>query len=138
MIAKNFEINNQNIEGKTLTFIHFHSMTGAVISRVMHNNVAITPTSNTVLHKGDLVRVVGTEDSIKKVEMLLGEISDKELPLSNKFPMYAALVTIKMLSIKHWQNSIYKPIMVPPSHEFAEVASTLLQCLIRKYILATN
>lgn len=95
MIAKNFKINNQNIEGVSLATTRFHSMTGAVISRVMHNNEAITPTSDTILHKDDLVRVVGTEDSIKKAELLLGNVSDQELPLSSKFDVRGLLVTNK-------------------------------------------
>ena len=95
LVAQNFIITNENVDSKTLSELRFRSMTDAVVSRVMHGDEAVTPSPTTVLHTGDLVRVVGTEDSIKKVTLLLGKPTDDEIPLSRKYDVQSVLVTNK-------------------------------------------
>ena len=96
--ALNFEhirITNANVDGKTLAELSFRHMTEATISRVMHEGEAFTPNRHTRLHTGDLVRVVGTENARKRAEVLLGECTDAEIPLSGKYDVQAVLVTNK-------------------------------------------
>jgi putative transport protein len=95
LIARNFIITNTNIEGKTLKQLRFRSMTEASISRVMHVQETVAPSPSTVLHTGDLVRVVGTKESIDKAGVLLGAATDKEIPLSGKYDVQTMLVTNK-------------------------------------------
>ena len=89
------EITNENTNNKTISELHFRSITGAVISRVMRETEAITPGSDTVLHVGDLVRVVGTEEDIDKALILLGKKTEREIPLNNEYDIRSILVTNK-------------------------------------------
>lgn len=96
--ALNYEhlyVTNTNVNGKTLAELSFRHMTDATISRIMHGDDAFTPSPNTVLHTGDLVRVVGTENALKRAKMLLGEKTDREIPLSGKYDVQTVLVTNK-------------------------------------------
>lgn len=92
---RHFKINNKNIDNKTLKELGFRRITEASISRVMHNDEAFTPTPFTVLHLGDIVRVVGTDDSLNRAALLLGEPTDIEIPLSGKYEVQTVLVTNK-------------------------------------------
>ncbi len=88
-------ITNININNKTLAELCFRRMTEATISRVMHGEDAFTPTPGTVLHTGDLVRVVGSNEALEKARVLLGKPTDKEIPLSGRFEVQSVLVTNK-------------------------------------------
>ncbi len=92
---KHFIINNININNKTLSDLRFRRMTEASISRVLHGDEAFTPSPDTVLHTGDIVRVVGTEKALEKAQVLLGKPTDKEIPLSHKYAVQRVLVTSK-------------------------------------------
>lgn len=92
---RHFKITNSNIDNRTLTQLRFRRMTEASISRVMHETEAFTPTPNTILHLGDIVRVVGTDEALERAQVLLGEPTDKEIPLSGKYDVQSVLVTNK-------------------------------------------
>lgn len=88
-------ITNSNINNKTLSELCFRRITDATISRVMHGDDAFAPSPKTVLHTGDLVRVVGTDEALRRAELLLGEPTEKEIPLSGKYEVQTVLVTNK-------------------------------------------
>ncbi len=94
---KNFIITNINLEGKSLSQLHFRQITGASISRVMHGDDTFTPSPDTILHTGDVVRVVGADDALEKAQLFLGEITDQDIPLSGKYEIQSILVTNKNL-----------------------------------------
>lgn len=94
----NFEhiaITNGNVNNKTLAELSFRKMTNATISRIMHDGEAFTPSPTTVLHTGDLVRVVGTDEALRKAELVLGDKTEQEIPLSGKHDVQTVLVTNK-------------------------------------------
>ncbi|MDR0743574.1 MAG: transporter [Tannerella sp.] len=91
----NLIVTNTNLEGKSISQLHFRQITGANISRVMHKNETFTPSPNTLLHVGDIVRVVGTDDALSKSQLLLGKTTDKEIPLTGKYEVQGVLVTNK-------------------------------------------
>ncbi len=91
----NIEITNENINNKTIQELHFSSITGGVISRVMRDAEAIVPNRDTALHVGDLVRIVGTKDAIENGLMLLGKSTEKKIPLSKDYDVRTILVTNK-------------------------------------------
>lgn len=95
VIAKNLEVTNTNINGKSLSLLRIRSMTHAVISRVMHEDYAITPTPLTSLFVGDYVRIVGTEEALEKAKLIIGKETDKEIPLSGNYDVQGILVTNK-------------------------------------------
>ena len=65
-------VTNPQVEGKTIGEVEMTMMAGAVISRVIDRYVAMPPQASTHLCLEQHVRVVGTEEEIKKMEMLLG------------------------------------------------------------------
>ncbi|MEH0156828.1 TrkA C-terminal domain-containing protein [Limibacter armeniacum] len=85
VINKNFIITNANVDGKTLKEMDVRFMTKANISRIMRpDQESIPPTAETKLHLGDLVKAVGTEEALKKVEILLGHTTEQEIPRSGQ------------------------------------------------------
>lgn len=83
---KNFIITNDNVDGKSIKDLDVRFMTKANISRVMRpDQEPKPPTAHTVLHKGDVIKAVGTEDALKKVEILLGHQTDQEIPRSGQY-----------------------------------------------------
>lgn len=95
IINKNFEVENDSVFGKTIGNLRVRSMTQAVISRIMHDGIAEKPERDTVIHKGDLIRAVGTEEALRRVELLIGNITKKEIPLGVNHVVQSVLVTNK-------------------------------------------
>ena len=95
VIKRNFIVENENVFEKSIGELRIRFMTKAVVSRVVHNGKAITPTPQLVLHKGDLIKAVGTEEALKNVELLIGSVSEEEIPLDPKYDVRSVLVTNK-------------------------------------------
>lgn len=93
--SSHFVVENENIEGKTIGDLKIRSMTGASISRVMSEGMAITPSPVTVLHRGDLVKAVGTPEALEKVQYLIGCPTEHEIPLGEDYEVHSILVTNK-------------------------------------------
>jgi putative transport protein len=70
-------------------------MTKAVVSRVVHKGLAITPKPETILYKGDLIKAVGTEEALKRVQLLIGPPTEEEIPLDPNYDVRTVLVTNK-------------------------------------------
>jgi len=90
-----FQITNKNIFGKTLAELHIRRMTGAVVSRVKHKDQLSIPTAQTVLHEGDRIKAVGTDDAMNQMTVLMGERLEGDLPLDNTQSIESLLVTNK-------------------------------------------
>lgn len=95
VLHKNFIVENENIAGKTIGELRIRYMTKAVVSRVVHKDIAITPTSGTILHKGDIIKAVGTEEALERVEILIGSQLDEEIPLDSNYDVRWVLLTNK-------------------------------------------
>lgn len=76
-----FKITNKNIFGKTLAQLNVRNMTGAVISRLKHDNKTSIPTAHSMLHEGDYIKAVGSESAIEQMGILMGEKVEKDIPL---------------------------------------------------------
>ena len=86
IINRNLIISNENVNGKTIDELRIRFMTKANISRVMKpNQLPISPNKDTVLETGDVVKAVGTVNALKRIEVLLGKITDIEIPRSGTF-----------------------------------------------------
>jgi putative transport protein len=97
VLHKNFRVENEKITGKSIKELRIGYMTKAVISRVVHNNLAVTPTSGTILHKGDLIKAVGTKESLERVGILIGSPVDDEIPLDPNYDVRSVLITNKQV-----------------------------------------
>lgn len=93
--AAHFVVENENVEGKTIGDLRIRFMTKAVVSRVMHNNEAVTPTPKTILYKGDIIKAVGDEQALERIKLLIGKETDTQIPLSKQFDVRRVLVTNK-------------------------------------------
>jgi putative transport protein len=86
VINKNITISNENVNGKTINELKIRFMTKANISRVMKpGQPPFSPTKNTVLVTGDIIKAVGTVNAIERIELLLGKITDIEIPRSGTY-----------------------------------------------------
>jgi len=92
-----FEVDNVSVTGKSLNEINLRSMTGATVSRVQHNDSCITPQFDTKLSQGDIIRAVGSEQALAKVEVLIGPRVNKQIPLGKDYTVEQLLVTNKEL-----------------------------------------
>lgn len=95
IINKNFEVENDSVFGKTIGDLRVRSMTQAVISRIMHDGHAEKPERDTVINKGDLIHAVGTEEALRRVKLLIGNETDKKIPLGANHVVQSVLVTNK-------------------------------------------
>ncbi len=95
VIRRNFVVENENVFGKSIGELRIRFMTKAVVSRVVHQGKAIIPTPDLVLHRGDLIKAVGTEDALHNVEILIGSVTEEEIPLDPKYDVRSVLVTNK-------------------------------------------
>ena len=77
-----FRVENEKVLNKTLAQLQIRNMTGAVVSRIKHNDEISMPRANTVLHEGDLIRVVGNKNSIEQVKLLIGEQVNGDIPFT--------------------------------------------------------
>lgn len=94
---QNFIVENLNLHDKTIGELNIRSMTGATISRVLHDNFAVTPTAKTKLYLGDLLKAVGTEKALNKLRFLIGKPVEQEIPLSRGYDIQWVLVTNKQV-----------------------------------------
>lgn len=90
---QNFVVENENIIGKTIAELKIRNMTEAVISRVMKGDQAFTPTQKTIFEMGDYIKAVGSEEALKKIGILVGSKTDKEIPLKAGYEIRSILVT---------------------------------------------
>ena len=95
LLSKNFRVENENVVGKTIGELRIRDMTEAVVSRVMHEDAAVTPSPDTVLNRGDLIKAVGSQQALERVRLLLGSETDREIPLSTRYDVRSVLVTNK-------------------------------------------
>ncbi len=92
---KNFVVQNPNVFNKTIGELKIRSMSCANISRVFHNGNTITPNSKTVLHEGDILKAVGTNEALAKIKLLIGEETCREIPLNKEYEIRTLLITNK-------------------------------------------
>jgi len=95
IVRRNFVVENENVVGKTIGELRIRYMTKAVVSRVLHNETAVTPSPETILYKGDLIKAVGSEDALHRVELLIGPATEEEIPLDPNYDVRTVLVTNK-------------------------------------------
>ncbi len=102
--GQTFQISNPNLHNKTIEEINIREITNCTASRVMHEGKAFTPDNETTLHTGDYIRLVGSDDDLKKAELIFGKPVEKEIPLSSEYDIQWAVVTNKKIINKHYSD----------------------------------
>lgn len=103
-VAANFRVENPNIDGKSLIDLKFRTVTNCVISRVKHNEITTTPSRETQLHEGDVVRALGTAEDLENVKLFVGPKTEEQLPLDKGYDVLWVLVTSKQVINKPLQK----------------------------------
>ncbi|BDD01584.1 aspartate:alanine exchanger family transporter [Persicobacter psychrovividus] len=104
MLNKNYIVDNEQVFGKRIGDLLFNRMTGANISRVMSEGHSMVADKNYRLKKGDIIKAVGTDDSLDKVEMLIGPTTVVEIPKSEDFDAHWFTVTNRKIINKELQS----------------------------------
>ncbi|MFA8433866.1 MAG: aspartate:alanine exchanger family transporter [Marinifilaceae bacterium] len=97
LLNKNFVVENENIVGKTIRDLKIRSMTQANVSRIMHQGETIVPKPETMLNKGDILKLIGTEQALQQAKLLIGEETNVKIPLSKDYVVESVLVTNKQV-----------------------------------------
>lgn len=90
-----FRVSNPVVFGRSLAQINARSMTGAVISRLKHQDEISIPTAHTVLRENDYIQAVGSDESLNQLSILVGERLEGELPLADTQEIESLLLTKK-------------------------------------------
>ncbi len=101
LTTRNFVVENEGAIDRTISELKVRSMTKGVISRVLHEGEAFTPIGSTVLRKGDYIKAVGTQEALRRIELLIGSKADVEVPLGKKYVVQSYLITKTELVNKH-------------------------------------
>lgn len=103
-ISGNFSVENPNINGKSLKDLKFRTVTKCVISRVQHDGITTTPSADTILFTGDVIRALGTLEDLEKVKLFIGPQTEAVLELDKGHDVQWVLVTSKQVLNKPLQK----------------------------------
>jgi putative transport protein len=74
--VRDFVVRNPGVAGRTVAdVLRIHKNHGFVISRIQHEESTGIARSETVLHPGDVVAVVGDEEALERAQQIFGEHS---------------------------------------------------------------
>ncbi|MCK4966873.1 hypothetical protein KAS50_07570, partial [bacterium] len=88
IISKVLVIQNPAVDGKTLLDLHIHTVTQANISRVQHEDKIYPAKSDTVLHLGDHISVIGRKSEVQKLKLMLGPETEQIKIFESKQVIY--------------------------------------------------
>jgi putative transport protein len=84
-------VTHKDVLGQTIGELALDSRCGAVVSRVTRADIELTAAPGLRLQFGDMVQVVGDEESLKRAEKLLGN-SVKELNETHFIPLFIGIL----------------------------------------------
>ncbi len=90
-------VERASVIGRSIADLSLRVLTGAVISRIKHDDSYVMPSGRSILQEGDLIKAVGTESSLDKLEQLVGERITEDLPLGESLDLVTAIVSNKTL-----------------------------------------
>ena len=91
-------VENIAFTDKTLSEMNLRVITGgAVVSRIKHDGEYLLPTGNSRLSHGDLIKAVGTDAALDKLEQFVGSKVEEDLPLGVELDLVTAIVSNKAL-----------------------------------------
>ena len=84
IVVRNYVVSNPGVIGRTVAeVLRVHKEYGFVISRIQKQDQTDIATSGTVLESGDIVAVVGDEESHQRAEQIFGEPSAARIELDH-------------------------------------------------------
>jgi len=99
IFVRNFAVMNPGIAGRTVSdVLTLHRNPGFVVSRIHHGSGVEIVQPETVLCRGDVVAVVGDEESLERARVIFGEPSEERLELDrSRFDFRRVFVSSKEL-----------------------------------------
>jgi putative transport protein len=79
LVVKQLRITNPNLDGKSLREMDPHRLAHINITRLRRGNQVMMVAPDTILHTGDVVMVVGPQQEMEKIKLVLGE--ETEVPM---------------------------------------------------------
>ncbi|MDF1547854.1 MAG: aspartate:alanine exchanger family transporter [Bacteroidales bacterium] len=104
LIGKSLKVENPNVDNKKIFDLHLSQMADVVISKKLENNLVSPITKDTILNIGDIVRVIGTRESIEKAKLIIGDECDFEFPVTQATEAEWILVTNKKIINKRYSE----------------------------------
>lgn len=96
ILTRNFRITNENFKTTEIKKSKIESMTSTVIERMTLDGTIIDHTSDDVsLSFGDVIRVVGTEEQLASLSIILGEEIGEEHEFQDNMSVFRLLTTNK-------------------------------------------
>ncbi|MFB3786888.1 MAG: aspartate:alanine exchanger family transporter [bacterium] len=128
VLEKHYLVTNPNCTGKPIAEIDFHSMTQANITRVKRGENIFLAHDDTVLHLNDIIRVVGTQRELKKLEHLIGKETQAEMDFAKDIvirDVYISNYQIAGKSIQELEvHSLFGVIITRLRRDEVEIAPT--------------
>ncbi len=93
--ANYYQVKNQNIDGMTLQQLLDTLSIEVTISRLITGNEVTVPSSKSIFKLGDTLKVVGTSESLQKVELLVGPTVECDAEISDNYLVKNIVVTNK-------------------------------------------
>ncbi|PJG85952.1 putative transporter [Conservatibacter flavescens] len=85
LISMNFKVTNPNLDGLRLKEIPGFEQKDVVCSRLKRNEVVSVPQADTIIHVGDLLRMVGENAVLKKMQLIIGEVVDASISMTTDY-----------------------------------------------------
>lgn len=131
-----FRLTNEQLIGKALGQIFRDDEEHATIARVAHGSGedVVLAVSSVVLQKNDLIKAVGTEQQLEKVELLFGPPVPDFAETTSKLATYTVVVTkdkfvgksLRQLGIQE-KHGIVVTRIFRSDHEFTPLGNTVLE-----------
>ncbi len=95
--ASAFRVSNPLVIGRALSEIELRKVTGALVSRIVRGGESIIPRGSDSLREGDQIKAVGTRGALDKIEKMVGERLEGDLPFSDGMTLETVLLTTTSL-----------------------------------------
>lgn len=96
ILSRNFKVENEKITGKSIKALEIKKMVHVSLPRILrHNGEKELVSERTVLQMGDILRAVGTEQELQRLELIIGTKSSKIFPRSGEHSINWYVVTEK-------------------------------------------
>jgi len=82
LVGRSLIVNNPNIDEKRIANIDIGEIANVVISKVLRKSEILPVDKDTKLRVDDTVRVIGTQDAIEKIKLIIGDECDFQFPES--------------------------------------------------------
>jgi len=95
LFTKNYKIINENFKNSSIKKAEIEDMTGAIVERIEIYGVEVKADENPILHVNDVVRASGTRETLKKLELIIGQEIEETYEFHDDMKVYRLLVASK-------------------------------------------